>query len=735
MLTMEQYIKAKKLNKDDLENLSVSTAEVNGEEVLKIPYCDERGFLLCTRYRLSLKGKNRFLWKKGDKVFLYGLNTLQDATEEDPVFIVEGETDYFTLEHHLFYAIGVPGAGNWNEARDAPHLARFKQIYVVMEPDDGGKLLVKKLGDSTLSDRIKVIKLKGYKDVNELHIANQKGFEKAFKKAIKKAIPISDMFPSNDRIEKGNRNIQLTSIAGKLRAKSKNKAHIRKKLKTINKDKCNPPLPDKELEAIVNSISKYPKGTAFPNTNNSFKKFSDDILENTETFHTATNELYVVTNFANRRETLPIKSSEFSALIQLQYYNATKSMVGQSELTTLTGILNAKAQFDSPEKAVHIRIAGSEGAVYVDLANKRRQIVKITPDGWEIVKQSPYYFVRPNGMTNLPRPKHSTKKSRLKKLFATDGILISAWLLGAMNPEGPYPILVLQGGPGSAKSTTTRLIKELIDPNEATIRAHPSSFRDMMISAKNSWVLAFDNLSEIPRWLSDAFCQLSTGGGYAVRKQYTNSSEQIFNAKRPVILNGIDYLTGRSDLADRSIIIELPAISDGDRLAEKAIWQTFNKRKAYICGELFDGISQALKNLEDVDLKYTPRMADFTRWVVAGEPAMYWKNGLFLKEYEDNQQVRNRISLYNDDMATYLLDFMSNKKSWKGTADDLIGALKGHSFNQNPEKNKIPSSPVVLAKKLRRATHVLEESGLKVTFDRSSTKRKIKIKWRKKQVK
>jgi hypothetical protein len=298
-----------------------------------------------------------------------------------------------------------------------------------------------------------------------------------------------------------------------------------------------------------------------------------------------------------------------------------------------------------------------------------------------------------------------------------------------------YPILVLQGGPGSAKSTTTRLIKELIDPNEATIRAHPSSFRDMMISAKNSWVLAFDNLSEIPRWLSDAFCQLSTGGGYAVRKQYTNSSEQIFNAKRPVILNGIDYLTGRSDLADRSIIIELPAISDGDRLAEKAIWQTFNKRKAYICGELFDGISQALKNLEDVDLKYTPRMADFTRWVVAGEPAMYWKNGLFLKEYEDNQQVRNRISLYNDDMATYLLDFMSNKKSWKGTADDLIGALKGHSFNQNPEKNKIPSSPVVLAKKLRRATHVLEESGLKVTFDRSSTKRKIKIKWRKKQVK
>jgi hypothetical protein len=410
-------------------------------------------------------------------------------------------------------------------------------------------------------------------------------------------------------------------------------------------------------------------------------------------------------------------------------------MVGQADLTTLIGLLTAKAQFESPKKSVHIRIAGSKEAIHVDLANKRREIVEITPDGWEILTDTPYYFIRPQGMKKLHRPKHSKNESRLKKLFATDGILISAWLLGALNPEGPYPILVLQGGPGSAKSTTTRLIKELIDPNEASIRAHPSSFRDMMISAKNTWVLAFDNLSEIPRWLSDAFCQLSTGGGYATRKQYTNSSEQIFNAKRPVILNGIDYLTGRSDLADRSIVIELPAISDEDRLAEKDIWETFKKRKAYICGELFDGISQILKNLNDVDLKYTPRMADFTRWVVAGESAMYWKNGLFLKEYEANQQVRNRISLYNDDMATNILSFMSNIKYWKGTADDLIVALKGHSFNQNPEKNKIPNSPVVLAKKLRRATHVLEESGLQVTFDRSSTKRKIKIKWRKKPVK
>ena len=193
MLTVEEYAKAKKLKMEALDSFCVGTVKYGGQNVVEFPYYDGRNNLLCTRYRLSLKGENRFLWKKGDKVHIYGLNSLQYATEDDPVFIVEGETDFFTLEQHGFYAIGVPGAGNWNETRDAPHLNEFKQIYVVMEPDDGGKLLVKKLSESTLSDRIKVINLKGYKDVNELHIANEKGFKQALKKAIKKAIPISDM--------------------------------------------------------------------------------------------------------------------------------------------------------------------------------------------------------------------------------------------------------------------------------------------------------------------------------------------------------------------------------------------------------------------------------------------------------------------------------------------------------------------------------------------------------------
>ena len=61
------------------------------------------------------------------------------------------------------------------------------------------------------------------------------------------------------------------------------------------------------------------------------------------------------------------------------------------------------------------------------------------------------------------------------------------------------------------------MLKKLIDPCAAPDRAGPRDERDLMIRARNGWVLAFDNLSKLPDWLSDALCRLSTGGGFSTR--------------------------------------------------------------------------------------------------------------------------------------------------------------------------------------------------------------------------
>ena len=71
------------------------------------------------RFRHAVDGKDKFRWRKGSKLRLYGLNRVAAARDLGEMVIVEGESDCHTLWHAGLPAIGLPGAGNWNEQRDA----------------------------------------------------------------------------------------------------------------------------------------------------------------------------------------------------------------------------------------------------------------------------------------------------------------------------------------------------------------------------------------------------------------------------------------------------------------------------------------------------------------------------------------------------------------------------------------------------------------------------------------
>ena len=72
------------------------------------------------------------------------------------------------------------------------------------------------------------------------------------------------------------------------------------------------------------------------------------------------------------------------------------------------------------------------------------------------------------------------------------------------------------------------------------MRALSREERELMIAANNGYLLAFDNLSGLPIWLSDTLCRLASGGSFAVRQLYTDDDEVLFQAARPILLNGIE---------------------------------------------------------------------------------------------------------------------------------------------------------------------------------------------------
>ena len=225
------------------------------------------------------------------------------------------------------------------------------------------------------------------------------------------------------------------------------------------------------------------------------------------------------------------------------------------------GVLEARAQFDWPETQVLTRIAPCGNNIYIDLCNDTWEVVEITSTGWKVLQVAPVRFRRSKGMQPLPHPAQGGPITRLRSLINVgedkNWILLLSWLVAACRPQGPYPVLILQGEQGSAKSTTAKLLRKVIDPAAAPLRTPPRDERDLLIAANNSWVISYDNLSSIPHWLSDGLCRLATGGGFSTRELYTDTDEVILDVTRPVILNGIDHLAERPDLADRAIILNL----------------------------------------------------------------------------------------------------------------------------------------------------------------------------------
>jgi hypothetical protein len=309
-------------------------------------------------------------------------------------------------------------------------------------------------------------------------------------------------------------------------------------------------------------------------------------------FHTPSGVAYADLEIDQHRETWPIRGRQFRAWLRRRHYERRGEALGSATIRSILDLLEARAQFDAPERAIHVRVAHHQGCVYLDLADHRWQAVEVGHDGWRLMTYPPVRFRRAAGMLPLPIPERGgsieTLASFLNLPARDDQVLVVSWLLGALQHCGPFPLLAIAGEQGSAKTVLSKILRASIDPNMAPVRALPREERDLMIAANNAHVLAFDNLSSLPSWLSDALCRLASGGSFALRQLYTDADEVLFQAARPTILNGIEDVITRQDLADRAIFLTMGSLRDEQRRPEAEIWREFELARPRILGALLD---------------------------------------------------------------------------------------------------------------------------------------------------
>ncbi len=453
--------------------------------------------------------------------------------------------------------------------------------------------------------------------------------------------------------------------------------------------------------------------------------------EGAQFFHAPDAMAYADVRVSGHRETWPVKSKSFRLWLTRRFYETRKGAPNSEALKSALAVLEAKARFDGAELALHVRIAGACGKLYVDLGDPTWRSVEIDATGWRIIAEPPVRFRRAKGMLALPEPQRGGKIATLRRFLNVqrdeEFVLGVAWLLATFRDCGPYPVLVLTGEHGTAKSTFARILRELVDPHTTALRSLPREDRDLFIAANNGLVIAVDNVSSLPDWLSDSFCRLATGGGFSTRELYTDSDETLFDAMRPIILNGIEDFVIRPDLADRSIALSLAVIPDTQRRAEREIWADFARERPKLLGALLDAVACGLREIAGVKLDGLPRMADFAEWTVACEAGLPWPHGTFMAAYGDNRDSMVETTIEADLVATATRSFMETAKEWEGTATELLAALDGAAAEATRKLKGWPATPRALSGRLRRAAPNLRKVGIGVDFDRDSNKKRARI--------
>jgi hypothetical protein len=442
-----------------------------------------------------------------------------------------------------------------------------------------------------------------------------------------------------------------------------------------------------------------------------------ELANDAELFHTPEGDEYATVNCGEHFETWSLKLRGFRDWLMRRFYESEGSAPSAQAVQDALDVLRGRARFDGATYEVHTRIAEHEGAIYLDLCDEQWRAVCINHEGWKVLSRPPVKFRRSKGMLELPQPMRGGTVDKLRDFInvsSDDWPLIVSWLVATFRPDKPFPVLALHGEQGSAKSTTARVLRSLIDPNKADLRSEPREERDLMIAAKNAWLIALDNLSRIQSWLSDALCRLATGGGFATRELYANDEEVLFDAKRPILLNGIEELATRSDLLERAIVLNLPTIPEDKRRTETQFWREFTTARPLILGALLDAVSGALRDYEGVRLEKLPRMADFAQWATAAEPYLGLAKDAFMGAYTGNRAASNDLALEASPVAEAVLSFIESEGGWFGTSSELLKELNSRTGEDIQRQKGWPKAANALSGILKRRASNLRAAGVDV---------------------
>lgn len=416
---------------------------------------------------------------------------------------------------------------------------------------------------------------------------------------------------------------------------------------------------------------------------------------------------------------IPTDSEDFYDAVSLEYYSQYGTPLTKDVLKKVLPTVRALIGEKGEEIKLFNRVAYKDGIIYYDLFEDHN-FIRISSQGVQVVgsdviKSVGIRFVRYAHQQKQQMPVLEASVDDAYRLFEFLAIkdkehqqLLLSHLATTLVPSISRCMLVLQGSRGSAKSTTLKLIRSLIDPSSPSLLRIPRNDDDLQIYLDKNYFCCFDNVSFISKEVSDSLCMMITGGGTIKRKLFTDGDIVTTDLKSCLALNGINLAIHEPDLLERSLIIETNRVEIVR--SEEELFKEFEVAKPHILGGLFTLLSLTLRYLTDQSPGIF-RMADYYRYASSAAASLGVTNEQFGQIFQRNVDRQNEASIESSPLAQVIVDFMADKEIIETKSSDLYAQLIEKSKEMGFDKG-IPRGVNNLWKKLNPLRIDLEGVGI-----------------------
>jgi hypothetical protein len=271
-----------------------------------------------------------------------------------------------------------------------------------------------------------------------------------------------------------------------------------------------------------------------------------------------------------------------------------------------------------------------------------------------------------------------------------DRLLLMCYIISLFIPKISKVILMLHGSENAAKSTCQLLIIWLVDPTSTRLLKLRKKEDDLIIQLAHNYLVYYDNVSEIPSWISDLFCMTATGACFSKRMLYYEDQEIVFELTRPIGFNGINLAANKADILDRGLNIELEGIDETrQKSLEKEILPEFERLKPYVLSYIFDIISKVLAfeyqtNGKGLALRSRSRMADWEEYGEIIARCIGFEPFQFLDAYRVNRDKKSEVIMEESPVAQAIVKLMVMDKLERIANGDGSGSCAQSRLTREP---------------------------------------------------